>query len=418
MSQQYVVNAKEIERAQAREAARQRDLAAAQQKLTESLATPIYQTAERIQKEQGDAASRKLINIITTSDTYKQTVSSIQQAQSQIDSLGTPIDIPAAIYGTMQSSSSSEGALLSLIEQLQKQFELMNKQAEQAKINAQAEAEKIERQRAENAIAVLTDRFNKYGLGSLVSKIRELAISGATESTITLQLQETEEYKERFKANQERIKKGLTVLSPGEYLGLEDSYRQVLRAYGLKNFDTDAYVSQFIANDVSTAELSSRVSTAVQRVQNANPAVLATLRDYYGIGNTDLVGYVLDPEREFPKIERQVAAAEIGAAAGLQGIQPGVAVAEQLAAQGITQAQAQKGYATIADILPTSEKLSQIYTGVLDQYGLAEAEQEVFNSLASAQRKRRALTEREIASFSGASGLGKTSLTRQVGGAI
>ena len=90
--------------------------------------------------------------------------------------------------------------------------------------------------------------------------------------------------------------------------------------------------------------------------------------------------------------------------------------AEQLAAQGVTEAEARRGYSTVADILPQATKLSQIYTGVLDQYGQGEAEQEVFNSLASAQRKRRALAEREIAEFSGASGLSKSALSKQIGG--
>jgi DNA replication protein DnaC len=120
---------------------------------------------------------------------------------------------------------------------------------------------------------------------------------------------------------------------------------------------------------------------------------------------------VLDPEQQFQKIERQVAASEIGVAAGRQGLRAGVSVAEQLAAQGVTQAEAQKGYATIADILPTAEKLSDIYGKTLDTYGQSEAEQEVFNSLASAQRKRQKLTQREIAAFSGAAGTNKTSLT-------
>ena len=257
----------------------------------------------------------------------------------------------------------------------------------------------------------LIDRFNKYGLSTLANKIKELAIDGATESTITLQLQETPEYQQRFSANAARIKQGLQVLNPAEYLSLEDGYRQVLRAYGLKAFDTDAYVQQFIANDVSAAELSNRVVTAVQRVQNADPAVQQQLRDYYGIGQQDLVAYVLDPQQQFQKIERQVAASEIGVAAGRQGLKPGVAVAEQLAAQGVTQAEAQKGYATIADILPTAEKLSSIYGKTMDTYGQSEAEQEVFNSLASAQRKREKLTARELASFSGAAGTNKTSLT-------
>ena len=291
---------------------------------------------------------------------------------------------------------------------------LLNQQKiDNAAADAAAKAEK-----AQNAISVLTARFSQYGLQSLIPKIKELAIGGATEATITLQLMETWEYQQRFSANKDRVKMGLSVLDPGDYLRLEDNYRQILRAYGLRQFDNDDYVTQFIANDISAAELSSRVVTAVQRVQNADPAIMRTLRDFYGIGTTDLVAYVLDPSQQFQKIERQVAAAEIGTAARRQGLDAGVGVAEQLAAQGISQAEAQKGYATIADILPQAAKLSEIYTDVLDQYGQAEAEQEVFNQLASAQRKRRALSEREIASFSGSSGLGRTSLTQQTGGNI
>ena len=263
-----------------------------------------------------------------------------------------------------------------------------------------------------SAIRALQDRFAKYGLSSLANKILELAQDGATEATITLQLAETPEYQMRFRANDLRLKKGLTVLTPAEYLNLEDGYRQILRAYGLKQFDSDDYVSQFIANDVSPAELSNRVVTAVQRVQNADPAIAKTLRDFYGIGTNDLVAYVLDPEQQFQKIERQVAAAEIGTAARIQGIEAGVGTAEALAAQGITQAEARRGYSTIADILPTAEKLSQIYGGVEESYGLAEAEQEVFNSLAEAQRRRQRLTAREIASFGGSSGVGRTSLSQ------
>lgn len=285
-----------------------------------------------------------------------------------------------------------------------------------AALAAQAAADKAAKaaQERQSIIAVLQDRFAKYGLSGLANKIKELAIDGATEATITLGLQATDEYKQRFKANEVRIKNGLSVLQPAEYLNLEDGYRQVLRSYGLKAFDNDEYVQQFIANDVSAAELSNRVVTAVQRVQNADPAVSKQLRDYYGIGSADLVAYVLDPQQQFQKIERQVAAAEIGVAAARQGLTAGVGVAEQLAAQGISQAEAQKGYATIADILPTAEKLSSIYgetTGVT--YGQSEAEQEVFNSLASAQRARQRLTSLEVAQFGGQSGLSKAALSTQ-----
>jgi LysM repeat protein len=280
---------------------------------------------------------------------------------------------------------------------------------------AAAEAERVAAQR-ESVGKIVADRFAKYGLATLGAKVLDLARQGYTEDTITLELQNTPEYQQRFAANAARIKKNLSVLTPAEYLANEDAYRQTLRAYGLTQFDNDAYVRQFIENDVSPSELSTRVSMAVQRVQNADPAIARTLRDYYGIGSADMVAYVLDPNQQLPKIQRQIAAAEIGVAARVQGLETGVTVAEQLAAQGITQAEAQKGYATIADILPTAQKLSEIYGTTLPGYNQAEAEQEVFNTLASAQRKRKALTEREIASFSGKAGTTKASLLSTTGG--
>jgi hypothetical protein len=131
-----------------------------------------------------------------------------------------------------------------------------------------------------------------------------------------------------------------------------------------------------------------------------------------------MVAYVLDPNQQLQKIQRQVASAEIGTAARRQGLEAGVNVSEQLAAQGISEAEAQKGYATIADILPTAEKLSSIYGGTMQKYGQAEGEQEVFNNLASAQRARERLSAREIAQFQSSSGTMKTSLSSQTKGTI
>lgn len=329
----------------------------------------------------------------------------------------TPTPITTASTSTVPTGLNAETT--ALIKSLQDQIAALTNQvgSTSAANTAAAEQKALEeRQRKENALTSLTARFSQYGLASLVPKIRELVINGSTEATIAFELQETEEYKQRFKANTERLKKGLSVLDAGTYIGMEDSYRQALRAYGLKQFDTDDYVSQFIANDISANELSNRIVTAVQRVQNADPAITSQLREFYNIGQNDLVAYVLDPNQQFQKIERQVQAAEIGVAARRQGLQAGVGVAEQLAAQGVTQAEAQKGYATIADILPDAKRLSEIYGSTLEGYDQAQGEQEVFNQLASAQRRRQKLTQREIAAFGGQSGLSTKALTTDLTG--
>jgi hypothetical protein len=257
---------------------------------------------------------------------------------------------------------------------------------------------------------IIADRFAQYGLASLGTKIMDLARQGYTEATITLELQNSPEYQQRFAANAIRMKNGLAVLTPAEYIATEDSYRQTLRAYGLTQFDNDQYVQKFIANDMSAAELSSRVSTAVQRIQMAPAEVRNTLQSYYGISQSDMLSYVLDPAQALPKIQQQVTSAEIGAAAIHHGLSTGMATAEELAAKGITGAQAEQGYGTISSILPVATKLSEIYGSTLDTYGQTQAEQEVFGTLASAERKRKNLVAKEAASFSGSSGTGQVSL--------
>jgi hypothetical protein len=335
-------------------------------------------------------------------------INAATQAKQGITEVDTTIVNPPASVVIPQGVDSQTRAL---IESLQKQISDLTKQVSTTTTATAATAEAAKYNERMGVYATMADRFNKYGLTGLAEKIKELAMKGATEATITLELMETPDYQQRFAANADRLKKGLKALTPAEYVNVEDSYRQVLRAYGLRQFDNDAYVKQFIANDVSPTELSNRVVTAVQRVQNADPAITAQLKQYYGIGAPDMVAYVLDPEQQFQKIERQIAASEIGVAAARQGLTAGVSVAEQLAAQGVSQAEAQKGYATIADILPTAEKLSDIYGTTLDEYRQSEGEQEVFNQLASAQRKRQRLTQREVAAFSGSSGAAKTSLS-------
>lgn len=311
--------------------------------------------------------------------------------------------------GSNANSGSSNADLLALIASLQNTIANLSTKSATDVAATKAAADLKERQ---SAFDVLYAEMDALGLAALVEPLRGLIQKDVSPSEFAVELRQSEAYKMRFAANEARLKKGLRVLQPGEYIRVEDAYRQTLRSYGLSQFDNDAYVRQFIENDISAAELSDRVSMAVQRVQNADPAITRTLRDYYGIGQADLVAYVLDPNQQLQKIQRQIAAAEIGTAARVQGIEAGVGVAEQLAAQGITQAQAQKGYATIADILPTAEKLSQIYGATMEGYDLGQAEQEVFNQLASAQRRRERLTQREVAEFSGQSGVARGSLAQ------
>ena len=267
----------------------------------------------------------------------------------------------------------------------------------------------------QSAYDILYDEFNKYGLGSLVESVKNIITDASVApAQMSLALQNTKEYQQRFSANQDRIKAGLRALSPAEYINKEDAYQNVMRQYGLpaSYYAKDATgkqsgFDQLLSNDISDVELEDRIATAQKRVLNTNPEVLRALKQFYpDINNGDILAYTLDPKNAIENIKRKVTAAEIGGAALAQGLDAQTASAELLAGMGITKAQAQQGYTDIAQILPVGSKLSGIYGEQPYTQGTAEAE--IFNTAGAAEAatKRKKLSELEKSSFSGSSGVG------------
>lgn len=277
-----------------------------------------------------------------------------------------------------------------------------------------------------SAFDKLRQRLNARNLGSLYDAVLGLVQSDLPEDEFTLQLRATPAYQQRFQANQTRIANGLTPISEAAYLDLEDRFQEVMRKRGLpesywartgfgeqKNFDA------LIANDVSADELDSRINAA-QMVINANPQVMQSLKSYYPeIKDGDVLGYVLNPKAGLVDIERKVRGAQIGGAAltaGLAG--PSATRLNELVATGISEAEAQRGFQSIANILPETKKLSEIYDS--GGYTQAEAEAEAFGLAGGIEsgRKRRRLASQERASFAGQAGISGTALERGRSGAF
>jgi hypothetical protein len=273
---------------------------------------------------------------------------------------------------------------------------------------------------SQGAFDLLKAEFEKYGLGSLVDDIKGLIQSGASGGTMTLALQNTDAYKKRFSANADRIAKGLTALTPAQYLAAEDSYQNIMRNYGLPasyyakdSTGKQSGFDQLLSNDVSAVELEDRVATAQNRVVNANPDVTKALKAFYpDITNGDILAYTLDPTKALDMIKRKVTAAEIGGAALSSGLTTEATAAENLARYGVTAAQARQGYSTISEMLPRASTLSDIYNQ--GPYNQATAEADVFNTAGNAEAtaKRKKLTALEQATFSGSSGGASTALNR------
>lgn len=321
------------------------------------------------------------------------------------------IDLAATDAAVAEAEAAIAGADVAMEEAKEAGVAAQTSPGYTGPIDGLSDEEKSNRVSAYN---ILLQEFTKYGLGALVSDVKDMLINRTPAAEIPIALQNTKAYQERFKANQDRIKAGLAALSPAEYIGLEDQYQNIMRNYGLpasyySKDDTGKQVGfeKFLANDVSAVELEDRIATAQQRVLNTNPEVLEALKKFYpDLNNADILAYTLDPKQALADIKRKVTAAEIGGAALQQGLQALGGTAESLAGQGITKREAQQGYAAVAEIAPRGGQLAEIYGE--EPYTQQTAEAEVFNTTgaAAAARKRKKLASLETASFSGSSGVG------------
>ena len=219
-------------------------------------------------------------------------------------------------------------------------------------------------------------------------------------------------YIKRFKGNETRRTAGLNVLTEGEYLALENSYTETLKAYGLESYfgidanTKQAAIADVIGKDISAVEFNSRVSTAVDRVAKADTATKKAFNDFYGIGETDLVKYFLDPAKSLVDLKEKATTAEIGGAALGQGLTSSLTSAQDLARYGVSREQAQLGYGQIGEDLPTAGSLGRIYGESGITYNQADAEAATFKGLASAKRKKEQLKQLEENQFAGSSGTG------------
>lgn len=253
-----------------------------------------------------------------------------------------------------------------------------------------------------DAFMALNSLFKQYGLGSLAGKIYEYVKNGYGADTISILLQDTPEYKKRFAANEARIKAGLSVLSPAEYIATENSYRQIMRQSGLPEgfYDSTDDFTNFITNDMSPTELQGRVDLATQATALANPAYKAALKQM-GLSDGELSAYFLDADRALPILQKAAATAAIGAEALQRGMAFDQQYASELATAGVSRDQAAQGYARIADEFTDLKTLGSIYGGGWTQ---RMAEEDVFVGGTGASQQREKLIARERGAFSGTAG--------------
>lgn len=267
-----------------------------------------------------------------------------------------------------------------------------------------------------SATLIIQNQLQQWGLDSLSGTVSDLIRQGYGTDAITLQLQQTDAYKQRFSANDIRQKNGLSVLSPADYISAENSYRQVLQQYGLPSsfYDSNDDLAQFIGKDVSPSEVNERAKDAQQVWLSTDTNTQSAWKSYYGLTDGAAIATILDPDKALPIVQRMTAASQIGGAALQNGLAaPDAARAENLADLGVTQAAAQKGYGQIGQTLGNVE-------GAASRFGTSwnqtDAENATLLQDSSAQRKQSDIADAEKALFSGRSSADNNTMNQRTSG--
>ena len=184
--------------------------------------------------------------------------------------------------------------------------------------NNKAQADLLKKQQQGATTTALEDfkaNLKLAGLDSLADTIDGYIKQDLTAAQVKINIIGTQAYKDRFPGMDALRSKGLAV-SEGTYIAMERGYDQTLRAYGLdaNTLATTARKGTWIANEVSPAEFENRVSIAADRVSK-NTDVLGALQTYYGITAPTAITWLLDPSVGMALINKEIRAAEIGAAA-------------------------------------------------------------------------------------------------------
>ena len=260
-----------------------------------------------------------------------------------------------------------------------------------------------------------------YGLGDLFDRLDKVIQDDpalVTQPTFLLNsVRDTPQFKQRFKGNEARRQRGLPELSPADYVAIEDGYRQTLRANSMPQgfYDTEDDFAKFIGSDVRPDELNNRIRLGYNAVMEAEPGTKAELQRLYGLQDSDLAAFFLDPQR-FQQSDaiRKAESAKIASEARRQaGITLEQQQAEALAREGISRQEAAQGFAAISE----QQQLFQAQMQGEQAIGQAEQIAGTFGTNAAArqaiaERRRRRTAQFETGGgFAGATTKGVSGLT-------
>lgn len=261
-----------------------------------------------------------------------------------------------------------------------------------------------------SAFDMYADYLTQLGFskGTSRSVLNRLVGSGEplTDWSVTKGIRETSEWQSKFGGVMNgREKNNLTFMTEGQIMASRDAYKQVFRMYGInEKFWGQDDLDNFLVNNVSVEEVGERVELADKVANNQDPATLKALKDYYGIGKKDVVGYFLNEKKGITALGQQAQAAMLGGEAkraGFDGI--GKQFSERLVDIGKTQEEVRSAYQNVAETKAGWKQLAAVSGETLTNKQLVKDELNLDKN-DKVGRKKRTLASQERARFGGSNG--------------
>jgi hypothetical protein len=213
--------------------------------------------------------------------------------------------------------------------------------------------------------------------------------------------------------------KAVTVPTIAEYFATESKMGDVLKQSNLGDLANEDFLGDVLAKGVSATEFANRITAIFDRIDNAPKDIKDTLSRFFPtVDRISLAKAIALGDRGAKELQNQVAGYEVLSAAEKQGLGANQIVggttaetAYQYALGGETYNTALTKFGTVAAMLPTVNKLTQVYgEETLGQTGVEAA---VFGKSAKQIKTLEDLVKKEEASFSARSGVSQISLASQ-----
>lgn len=295
-------------------------------------------------------------------------------------------------------------------------YEAMRRAAEaeaRAAAAARAKAEAEQKAREDAQYRSIIDRFvqdfedmglNGQEIYAQVRKVGRLDVLANNTALLGDAVRSTKTWQNRFGAvTNERRKKGFAYLNEAQIMAQESAYRETLQRFGLPKgfYDSPEDFQNWIANDVSVAEIADRAQLASEAVNGVDDGTRQALQQYYGVGTGDLTAYFLDRSRSVGLMEKQIQASMLGSELNAAGVTGTRGLLEDLAGKDVSRQELRQAADRTGTEMADWKRLAELGDTRLTQAALLKSE---LGMDAETKRKQRRLASQERGRFGGSGG--------------